>query len=239
MLEHPRGSPAAPSYDATLCLAWGWAATQASGKSSPSRLRGWDGSHSRTSLKKSNGSAWCRLQLPTTQYKVAAARPPRSLSTNKEFLRPMAWARTLRDVVVDAQLAISGVGLKIFRLISCIPNRLTDRALGGNVSTWLVQPLAECFQERDRIPLSDHATILGRESAARPLDLEELPGSSHCLVGRQRGRVPGVVELATDVSPASHANQVRPGAVLIVPGEGIGPEITREGFEEPLGPVAL
>jgi hypothetical protein len=57
-------------------------------------------------------------------------------------------------------------------------------------------------------------------------------------VGGSRGRVPGVVELATDVSPAGHANHVRPSAELIVPGERISLEITREAFEEPLRTVA-
>jgi site-specific DNA recombinase len=40
------------------------------------------------------------------------------------------------------------------------------------------------------------------------------------------------------VSPAGHANHVRPGAESIVPGEGISLEITRKAFEKPLGTVA-
>ena len=74
----------------------------------------------------------CRRPAPSITPYEQVVLAPDGLRTHTPF----------RDVVVDAQLTIAGIGLEILPLVSCIRNRLADRALGKDSSALLIQPAA-------------------------------------------------------------------------------------------------
>src|SRR5688500_4797571 len=108
----------------------------------------------------------------------------------------------LGEVVVDAQLPVLGIAAERRPVRLRVGDRLTDRALGQCEATLFGQPLPEGRQQRDRIPLPQGTTVLGRELPGGTFDLVELPDARQRGVRKYLRGGPRLEDLQPDVSPS-------------------------------------
>src|SRR5512142_3545719 len=148
------------------------------------------------SWRYANGSmSWC-LQLPVKEYRTAAVRPLRSLPQKGPIPASdrLGTQHPLGEVIVDAQLPVLGVATERRPVRLRVGDRLTDRALGQHVAALVGQPLLEGRQQRDRIPLTQGATALGREILSGMLNRIELPDAGQRRVRQHRRGGPRLEE---------------------------------------------
>src|SRR5262245_227444 len=88
---------------------------------------------------------WIDLMAPAAAHQAIQRRrsPAATVTPDEQVVLATDGLRTqtpLRDIVVDAQLAIAGVGLEVLPLGLCIRDGLADRTLGQGLVVLLVQP---------------------------------------------------------------------------------------------------